>query len=85
MYSFCNFQKSVILHELGHALGFQHEQTRPDRNGFVSIRRYSTSDWSLHGLYSNGSDYLLAFTSVMSSTGRENMLSKVTKLPETSC
>ena len=34
--SYCH-TKAVMLHELGHAIGFWHEQTRPDRDDYIKV------------------------------------------------
>uniref|UniRef100_A0A0K0F4J7 Metalloendopeptidase n=1 Tax=Strongyloides venezuelensis TaxID=75913 RepID=A0A0K0F4J7_STRVS len=60
---YCTQEKGKVLHEVGHALGLVHEQTRTDRNNYVTINSGNIQYGRnfnfeiLEGQYSNYSTY----------------------------
>ena len=39
------FTDNVIIHEFIHAIGFHHEQNRPDRNQYVKVHKNRLVSW----------------------------------------
>lgn len=49
--SFLVFQLTIVTHEIGHALGFWHEQSRPDRDDHVTVLWENILEGYEHNFY----------------------------------
>ena len=55
------FQKGVTAHEFGHALGFHHEQTRPDRDQYVRINTQNINQRMVYNFQKYDSNKINAY------------------------
>ncbi|KAK3706764.1 hypothetical protein QZH41_004503 [Actinostola sp. cb2023] len=51
-------KKGNIVHEIGHALGFFHEQSRPDRDKYVEVLRKNVIGWYLNNFHKFNGNFL---------------------------
>lgn len=47
-----------LLHELGHVIGFWHEQSRPDRDSHVNVDKNAIEEGRLYNFYKSSWQYV---------------------------
>ncbi|XP_074652825.1 uncharacterized protein LOC141907149 [Tubulanus polymorphus] len=89
-------KKGVIMHELGHALGWHHEHTRPDRDEHIEVKleniapsliklNFQRYDWNAVKDYSVGYDYMSVMhygERAFSTNGQKTIIAKQSQYQE---
>lgn len=59
---YCCVQNGTIAHEVGHAVGFWHEQSRPDRDEHVTIHEDNITDGKLYNFQTRSWSEVVTFS-----------------------
>lgn len=54
----CMVNEGSLLHELGHVIGFWHEQSRPDRDSHVNVDKNAIEEGRLYNFYKSSWQYV---------------------------